>query len=1104
MSKLVILKLGRGNFEQGFPITVQIGEEGLRPSAEFIGKLPPEPQLPEYYQQWQSAYRNLGLSLRLDKPKKQTTQVSVTQPCTQASQRLKESLNKWLNSEAFRPVKENLLKKLQPSETIRFIIQTEDFQQQQLPWHLWEILVEDYIKAEVALSMPEYNQVAIPKASQTNVKILAILGNSEGIDIQADRKLLELLPGAEITFLVEPKRQALTDILWQEGWDILCFSGHSQTEEKTGRIYINQTDSLTLGELKHGLKKAIERGLSLAIFNSCDGLGLARDLADLHIPQVIVMREPVPDQVAQEFLKYFLKAFARGESLYLAVREARERLQGIEDKFPCATWLPVICQNPAEIPPTWQQLGGVCADISQDIIPTCPYRGLFAFREEDAPFFFGRETFTAQLLEAVHRKQLVAVIGASGSGKSSVVFAGLIPQLRCQDHQLIISHRPGEQPFLSLAMVLIPDLEPQKSETEQLIESHKLAIALRSKELNLLDVIKRILQKNSSKTQLLWVIDQFEELYTLCSNGEERQQWLESLLAAIKGIPQLRIVITLRADFLGKAIAYRPFADALQNADVKLGPMNRDELQRAITQPVEKMGMLIEEGLTDRILDAVEGEPGNLPLLEFALTLLWEKPRNGRLNHAAYKNIGGVESALALHAQDVYNQLNAKEQRIAKRIFLELTQIGIGTEDTRRQVLKQNLLQIGSLTLDSDAQALVESVIQKLATAKLVVTSEFGEGLTPTAMVEVVHEALIRHWPLLRQWLDENREKLLRQRAIEAAAAEWQQQQEPEELAYLLQGSKLSEAEGFLATDDEGVVLSNLAREYIIVSQATRDRLLKQEEERRQRELQQERKARIAAQRTTLAAITTTLIILMAAAFAWWQRQQSLRIIQDVSAGVEVGTPQLLAILPDFLKIADKHQERGDVDRALSYYRKILTEVNQLLDSSVQLQPQQEQKLQDILIRSQNALVNTIQKYRLPQLEEQLKMGKIGNFSDSNSSLLTYERQYTEGALRTTYALLMRPLGVKADLNDDGELKTSEEAERLPCETLNAIDSLWRKYTQNRCGWYSKKSAYQASKCKELDGLTLTSKVLIVPPFDSAIKRLNVCKVVNSPISPNS
>ena len=158
--------------------------------------------------------------------------------------------------------------------------------------------------------------------------------------------------------MVEPQRKDLTEHLWGKNWDILFFAGHSSSNKngESGRIYLNKTDSLTIGELKYALKKAIENGLQLAIFNSCDGLGLARELADLQIPQIIIMREPVPDQVAKEFLKYFLQGFGGGESLYQAVRQARERLQGLEDRFPCATWLPMICQNPAQIPPTWDEL----------------------------------------------------------------------------------------------------------------------------------------------------------------------------------------------------------------------------------------------------------------------------------------------------------------------------------------------------------------------------------------------------------------------------------------------------------------------------------------------------------------------------------------------------------------------------------------------------------------------------------------------------------------------------------------------------------------------------------------------------------------------------
>lgn len=203
-------------------------------------------------------------------------------------------------------------------------------------------------------------------------------------------------------------------------------------------------NSLTIEQLEEALKTAIARGLKLAIFNSCDGLGLANALEKLHIPQVIVMREPVPNLVAQQFFHHFLIAFAVNKlPLYLAVKQARCRLQGLEQEYPAASWLPIICQNPAVRSPTWLDLGG---------IPPCPYRGLFAFSEQDAHLFFGREKFVADLSARVYHDSLVAVVGASGSGKSSAVFAGLVPQLRRERHTAwqIVAFRPGNNPIAAL------------------------------------------------------------------------------------------------------------------------------------------------------------------------------------------------------------------------------------------------------------------------------------------------------------------------------------------------------------------------------------------------------------------------------------------------------------------------------------------------------------------------------------------------------------------------------------------------------------------------------------------------------------------------------
>ncbi|WP_229423923.1 CHASE2 domain-containing protein [Moorena producens] len=357
IGKLVVLKIGDGCFDKGFPVTLQIWEEGKRPLLEITGRLPPAPEILQSCQSWTTSYHSLGLRSRLEASVVQVTNVSKLERCYNAAQVLGDRLNAWLSSEPFRPIKEKLLEQLSPSDEIRLIIQTENSCLRRLPWHLWDFW-ERYSKAEIALSALKFEPAKGNPKPHAKVRILAIIGNSIGIDTEADQKLLQQLPDAQLTFLIEPKRQQVHEALWEQSWDILFFAGHSSSKNdgETGHIYINKTDSLTINQLKFGLNRAIVKGLKIAIFNSCDGLGLASNLANLYIPQIIVMREPVPDRVSQEFLKYFLTAFAGGQSFYLAVREARERLQGIEDEFPCATWLPIICQNPAAKPPTWKEL----------------------------------------------------------------------------------------------------------------------------------------------------------------------------------------------------------------------------------------------------------------------------------------------------------------------------------------------------------------------------------------------------------------------------------------------------------------------------------------------------------------------------------------------------------------------------------------------------------------------------------------------------------------------------------------------------------------------------------------------------------------------------
>lgn len=357
MRKLVVLKLD-GNLNAGVRVTLEIGEEGVRPSTEISGHLPPNPDIATIIDQWQSSYSSLWKFTRI-KAKKIVYDGSISQrreDCYNLTHQLRSHLNNWLRCDSFRPVREKWLKHLMPEDEVRILIRTACLQLNKLPWHLWDLVDRDYPNAEVALSVPESEQI-IPVlqtySGKKKIKILAILGDSEGIDIEQDRQLLEKLPGAATTFLVEPQLPDLSDELWKQPWDILFFAGHSKTEGDTGRIHINATDSITIIDLKYALKKAVAQGLQLAIFNSCDGLGLARELQDLQIPQIIVMREPVPDLVAQKFLKHFLEAFSSGTSIYAAVRTARERLAGLEKEYPGATWLPVICEHPGVVPMNW-------------------------------------------------------------------------------------------------------------------------------------------------------------------------------------------------------------------------------------------------------------------------------------------------------------------------------------------------------------------------------------------------------------------------------------------------------------------------------------------------------------------------------------------------------------------------------------------------------------------------------------------------------------------------------------------------------------------------------------------------------------------------------
>jgi type II secretory pathway predicted ATPase ExeA len=386
------------------------------------------------------------------------------------------------------------------------------------------------------------------------------------------------------------------------------------------------------------------------------------------------------------------------------------------------------------------------------------------------------------LTEAVQRQPFVALVGASGSGKSSVVRAGLVPKIR-NDRETaweIVILVPTDQPLNALSRALVPLLEPTLDEIDGLAKVARLAEHFRSGTVSLDDTVKRILEKQSGTNRVLIVVDQFEELYTLTSDEESRRRFLDELLA-VGSSPgsKVTVAITLRGDFVGKAFAYRPLSDRLQGAQINVGPMTSEELESAIRKPAEKMRLEFESGLVQRILHAVGDEPGNLPLLEFALKELWENRRARLLLNETYVGMGELKGALAKKASDFFKNLSPADQKVLQRVFLRIVRPSESGEDTRRRAAFTELPSEG-----------VELVV-KLANERLLVTNRSVSGTEQT--VEVAHEALISNWSTLRNWVNEDREFLLWRERLNGLFAEWERAKGKEDA--LLRGSLLSEAQ---------------------------------------------------------------------------------------------------------------------------------------------------------------------------------------------------------------------------------------------------------------------------------------------------------------------
>ena len=458
-----------------------------------------------------------------------------------------------------------------------------------------------------------------------------------------------------------------------------------------------------------------------------------------------------------------------------------------------------------------------------------PYRGLRAFTEADAGNFHGRNMLVQELLgmmaDGSDLSRFVAVVGPSGSGKSSVVKAGLIPALRRgglpnSDNWFVVDLTPSTHPWEEVEAALLRiAVNPPDSLLAQLRDGPR----------GLQRAIRRILP-DDGETELVMVIDQFEELFTLVEDEEVRAQFLEGLVTAVLDPnSRLHLIITLRADFTDRPLQYVDFGELMRKRTAFVLPLTPNELTNSITKPITQLGMEMEPALVSTIIREVGDQPGMLPLMQYALTELFEERQGRTLTLDNYKSTGGVLGALARRADEIYNRLNDDAQETTRQLFLRLITLGEGVEDTRRRVLMSEL---ESLTDQSSIVNRQLSIVNEFGKHRLLTFDH--DPVSREATVEVAHEALLREWPRLREWLSESREDVRRQRLLAIAATQWQQANQDN--SYLLRGSRLVEFESWGETTT--VALTENERVFLDSSTTARDQRRAEEAARQQRELE--------------------------------------------------------------------------------------------------------------------------------------------------------------------------------------------------------------------------------------------------------------------------
>ncbi len=459
-----------------------------------------------------------------------------------------------------------------------------------------------------------------------------------------------------------------------------------------------------------------------------------------------------------------------------------------------------------------------------------PYKGLRAFQEGDAGDFFGREALIQQLLwrmvEAHEYQRFLAVIGPSGSGKSSVVKAGLIPSLRAgaiqgSENWFIVEMLPGADPIVELEEAII---------SVSVNQIAQIVMRLRSNPRALHDIVWDILPKDDS--ELVLVIDQFEEVFTQASDND-RNAFLENLYeAVIAEDSRLRVVVTMRADFYDRPLMVPRFSALMQQRTEVVVPMNAEELTQSITGPARRVNVVFQQGLVPQVVAEVSQQPGVLPMLQYTLTELFERREGQIMTVSAYNELGGVLGSLAKRAEEIFLKMTDIQQETTRQLFLRLVTLGEGSEDTRRRALMSEVL---SASRDSKV---MQQIVDTFGNYRLLTFDRDPTTRTPT--VEVAHEALIREWSRLKTWLSEGRSDVRLQRQLAARAQEWETAKR--DRSSLLRGGQLVQFSEWAASTT--LILAKLDQDFLDASIQERQREEAEEAARIERERLQERRAR--------------------------------------------------------------------------------------------------------------------------------------------------------------------------------------------------------------------------------------------------------------------